>query len=229
MQNANEKNETSGGIIDFLQKYRNQLFICAGVILVSLVVCFAVLMLRDSLRNRAIIAVEELESRYDDLHSSITDEDTDEEDYTDDVKSLLSDLETFAQKNSGYAGSKAWSIIGSIRSEKKEWAEAEEVWIAAAEAGTKTYLAPLAWFNAGVAAEEQGKTEEAIEHYSKSISAPSGFSAAPRAQFAIGRLRETLDDTAAAIEAYRAVISGWPYDTVWVNLAHSRIIALEVK
>jgi tetratricopeptide (TPR) repeat protein len=118
-------------------------------------------------------------------------------------------------------------MIGSIRSEQKNWPEAETAWAASANAAPKIYLAPLAWFNAGAAAEEQGKTVEAIDYYTKSIAAPSGFSAAPRAQFSVGRLRESLGETAAAIEAYRAVISGWPYDQVWVNLAYSRIIMLE--
>jgi tetratricopeptide (TPR) repeat protein len=173
-------------------------------------------------RKKAISTVEELGNRYETLRYTIT-----EDYYASDVENLLSDLESFAKKNSGYAGSKAWSLIGNIRCERKEWPEAETAWAAAAKAAPKIYLAPLAWFNAGVAAEEQGKTVEAIDYYAKSLAAPSGFSAAPRAQFSIGRLRESLGETAAAVDAYRAVISGWPYDTVWVNLAYSRIITLE--
>jgi len=55
------------------------------------------------------------------------------------------------------------------------------------------------------------------------------FPAAPRAQFSVGRLRESLNEDEKAIEAYRAVISSWPNDQVWTNLARSRIIALEIK
>jgi len=214
----------SDGIIGFIQKYRIAIFSCAGVLVLSLIVFLAVFLLRDMFRKKANNELEELGNRYEALRPSIT------EDYSAyDVENLLSDLESFAKKNSGFAGSKAWYIIGGIRSDRKEWAEAETAWVAAADAAPKIYLAPLTLFNAGVAAEEQGKTEEAIAYYTRSIEAPSGFSAAPRAQFSIGRLRESLEETAAAIEAYRAVISGWNYDTVWVNLAYSRIIVLETE
>jgi tetratricopeptide (TPR) repeat protein len=93
----------------------------------------------------------------------------------------------------------------------------------------KTYLSPVAFFNAGAAAEEQGKAQEAIEYYTNCLASSADFPGAPRAQFAIGRLQEGLHENAAALEAYRAVISGWPYNQVWVNLAHSRIIALEAE
>jgi tetratricopeptide (TPR) repeat protein len=179
-------------------------------------------MLQDSFRKKANSAIEELGTRYQALRPTIT-----EDDSAVDVENLLSDLETFAKKNSGYAGGKAWSMIGSIRSERKEWAESETAWAAAANTAPKIYLAPLAWFNAAVAAEEQGRTVEAIDYYTKSIAAPSGFSSAPRAQFSVGRLQESLGETAAAIDAYRAVISDWSYDTVWVDLAYSRVIILE--
>jgi tetratricopeptide (TPR) repeat protein len=179
-------------------------------------------MLQESLRKKANIAIEELGSRYEALLPTIT------EDFSAvDVENLISDLTSFAKKTSGYAGGKAWSLIGSIHSEKKEWAEAEEAFVAAANVAPKIYLAPVAWYNAGVTAEEQGKTEEAIGYYTKSIAAPAGFSSAPHAQFSIGRLRESLGETAAAVDAYRAVISDWSYDQVWVNLAYNRIIVLE--
>ena len=224
MQNENETPEVGGGIVEFIQKNRKSIYICAGVIGVSVIVCFSVFLLRDIFRKKAVNAAEELRSRYEVLLPSIN-----EEDNASDVEILLADLESFAKKNSGYAGSKAWSMIAGIYSGREEWASAETAWLAAAKSGAKIFLGSVAMFNAGAAAEEQGKLAEAIEYYAKSIVSPSGFSFAPRAQFSIGRIRESLGDTDAAIEAYRAVISGWPYDTMWINLAHSRIIALESK
>ena len=241
MQNENEKRvmgaakeitTVSDGINEFVQKYRKPIFVSAGVVLLALLAFIAALSIMDILNGKAISVVEELNGRYETLHPSIT-----EEYSAVDVEALLADLEAFARKNSGaaaimkpgYAGGKAWSIIGSIHSDRKEWPEAETAWASAAKAAKKTYLAPLAFFNAGVAAEEQGKTEEAIEYYSSSLADAADFPGAARAQFAVGRLREALGDNAAAIEAYRAVISGWPYDMVWPSLAHSRIIALEVE
>ena len=224
MQKQNEKPEVGQEINDFIQKHRKPILITAGALVLLLIASIAAFSLMDFLHGRAISKVEDFGSRYESLRFLINEE------YMEyDVSQLLEELESFAKKNSGYAGGKAWSLIAGIHADKKEWAQAETAWVEAAGKSAKNYLAPVAWFNAGIAAEEQGKAEEAIEYLSKSISAPAGFSSAPRAQFSIGRLRETLDDRDAAIAAYRAVISGWPYDNVWTSLAHSRIITLEME
>jgi len=146
------------------------------------------------------------------------------------IAELFADLRTFASRNSGYAGGRAWSMLGSLYGRMGEWAEAEAAWLAASGATRRFYMSPIALFNAAAAAEEQGgreNLERAMYHYAASISAPAGFFAAPRAQFSIGRILETLGDYPAAIQAYRDVIFGWPHDERWTNFAHSRIIALE--
>jgi tetratricopeptide (TPR) repeat protein len=232
MQNANEKTGMSDGINEFIQKHRKPIFVSAALALLLLIAFIAVLSFIGMLRGKAISASEEFNERYEALRPSITENSSAEtsssaDDAEKDVKELLAELEVFAKKNSGYAGGRAWSIIGSIYSDKKEWAQAEAAWASAAKAAKQTYMVPLAWFNAGAAAEEQGKTEAAIEYYDNSLALAVDFPEAPRAQFAIGRLREALNQNEAAIEAYRAVISGWPYDRVWSSFAHSRIIALE--
>ena len=224
MQNPNEKPNLSEGINDFVQKNRKTIFLSLGVIVLLLAGCIAALSLMDMLRQKAISTAEELSARYESLRFTIA-----EESSAADVEALLADLEAFAKKNSGYAGGRAWALAAGIRSDKKEWEQAETAWASAAETAAKTYLGPAAWFNAGIAAEEQGKNAEALEYYAKSLSPAIVFPAASRAQFSIGRLKEALNDNAAAIEAYRAVITNWPYDTVWTNLAHSRIAALEPK
>jgi tetratricopeptide (TPR) repeat protein len=226
MQNEipEKKPSISARINDFIQKHRKPIFMVAGTVFLLLIAGVVALSLMDVMRNNAISVVEGFNSRYETLRPSISDGSR-----SGDVAKFLEDIEVFAKKNSGYAGGRAWSIIATIHSEKKDWTQAEAAWAAAAKAAEKTYLCPIALFNAGAAAEEQGKTDEAIGYYSGSISAITGFPAAARAQYAIGRLQESRNDNAAAIEAYRAVISGWPYDRAWTNLAHSRIIALEVK
>jgi tetratricopeptide (TPR) repeat protein len=228
MQNEHEKPAVAGsavsdGINEFVQKHRKPIFVVAGMVLLSLILFIVALSVLDVLRGRAIGTVEDFNSRYETLSPTIN-----EEFSAVDVEELLADIESFAKKTFyGYAGGKAYWIIGSIHSDKKDWPAAETAWVSAAKAAKKTYLSPLAYFNAGAAAEEQGKTEEAIEYYTSSLS--SDFPGAPRAQFAIGRLRESQGDNAAAVEAYQAVISGWSYDMVWASLAHSRIIALEME
>jgi tetratricopeptide (TPR) repeat protein len=224
MQNTDQKTSIGEKVNEFVQKNRKSIYISVGTVILLLLAGIATLSLMDFLRNSAISKVEDFTSRYERLRFSITADPPSSE-----VVTLLADIEAFARKNSGYAGGKAWSLIGIIRGEQKDWPQAEIAWAASAKAAKKTYLGPLALFNAGAAAEEQGKTKEAIEYYTSSLTSTVIFPAAPRAQFAIGRLRESLNENAEAIEAYNAVISGWPYDQTWVNLAHSRIIFLEAK
>ena len=221
---ADKGSNLSEQINEFIQKNRMPIFIAAAALFVILIAVIATLSLMDVFRNRAVAAVEEFNSRYETLRPAIN-----EEYSQDDVASFIEELTAFAKKNSGFPGGRAWMIIGGVYAEKKDWAGAETAYAAAAKSAAKTYLAPLAWFNAAVAAEEQGKTQEAIEYYTNSLAVQVVFSAAPRAQFSVGRLHEALDENDKAIDAYRAVISGWPYDEVWTNLARSRIITLEVK
>jgi tetratricopeptide (TPR) repeat protein len=223
-QGADKEPNASEKINEFIQKNRKPIFITAASLLVILIAAIATLSLMDVFRNRAIAAVEELNDRYETILPSIT-----EEYYSDDVDTLLDELTSFAKKNSGYPGGRAWFLIGGIHAAKKEWAQAETAYVSAAKTTVKNYLAPLAWFNAAAAAEEQGKTTEAIGYYGSSLTTTNVFPAAPRAQFSVGRLHETLNQDEKALEAYRAVISGWSYDQVWAKLARSRIIALEAK
>ncbi|MDR2923379.1 MAG: tetratricopeptide repeat protein [Treponema sp.] len=230
MQKPDEKqgadNDVNAGerINDFIQKNRRPIFIMGAALLALLIAVIAAFSLMDVFRNRAIAAVEDFSGRYETMLPSAA-----EEYAADDVAAFIEELTSFAQKNSGYPGGRALLLIGGIHSAKKEWAEAEAAYAAAAKSAAKTYLAPLAWFNAAAAAEEQGKTTEAIEYYTGSLATPAVFPAAPRAQFSIGRLHESLNEDAKAVEAYRAVISGWPNDQIWPNLARSRIITLETK
>jgi len=230
MQKQNEKQSAEKSpaigesINEFIQKNRKSIFIFGASLVVILFAVIAAFSLMDFLRNKAIAAVENFSGRYEEMLPSIT-----EEYFQDDVASFIDELTAFAKKNSGYPGGRAWLLIGGIHSAKNEWAEAEAAYANAAKSASKTYLSPLAWFNAAAAAEEQGKTKEAIDYYGNSLTATVVFSSAPRAQFSVGRLHETLNEDEKAVEAYRAVISNWPYDEVWTNLARSRIITLETK
>jgi len=223
-QGADNDANTGERINEFIQRNRKPVLFTAVTLLVLFIAAVAALSLIDALGNRAVAAVEEFNDRYEALLPSVT-----EEYSADDVAAFIEELTAFAKKNSGYPGGRARFLIGGIRAAKKEWAEAEAVYAGAAKSAAKTYLAPLAWFNAGAAAEEQGKTAEAIAYYGNSLTTKAAFSAAPRARFSMGRLHETLNEDEKALEAYRAVISGWPYDEVWTNLARNRIIALETK
>jgi tetratricopeptide (TPR) repeat protein len=224
-QNKIEEPVTADKITGFIQKNRKLIFTFLAVIAVLLAGCVVFFTVNDNIRKKSISKVEEMEERFNALIEKINDQ---AQAPVSDIQSLLDELKLFARGKSGYAPAKAWSLAAQIHSEKKEWARAEEAWIAAAKAGAKTYLGPISLFNAAVCAEEQNKKENAIELYKECAASPVSFPQAPRAQISVGRLYEELGNTQAAIEAYRQVLIKWSYITVWTNLAHSRIIALEI-
>lgn len=226
MQNNSTQNRNDK-INDFVQKNRKVIFFILGVIVFLIVGSVVFLSLKDYLQKKAIVKVEEFDRRYEELHLETDAPETEEK--AAETDALLSELNAFAKNKSGFAGGKAWSIIGQIYSGREEWSQAEDAWRNAAKAAYKTYLGPVAYFNAAAAAEEQGKLEQAIELLENCVSHKFEFTAAPRAQFSIGRLNEQLGNFPAAIEAYRLVLIKWPYITVWANLAHSRIVALESR
>jgi tetratricopeptide (TPR) repeat protein len=84
----------------------------------------------------------------------------------------------------------------------------------------------VSFFNAAVAAEEQDNAEAAIGYYTKVLEYKDVFPEAARAQFTVGRLEESRNNREAALSAYRNVLSIWPGDPVWPNLAQSRVLAL---
>ena len=220
MQDKNEKLNLGDKINDFVQKNRKRIFLFLGIFVFLFAGTVIFLSLKDNIQKKEIAEVEDLNVKF--LELSFTDG-------SDGMDALLADLNSFAKNKSGYAGGKAWSLIGQIHSDRKQWQQAEDAWRNAARTGSKTYIAPIAYFNAAVAAEEQGKFEQAIELLGNCISHPFAFPAVARAQFTIGRLNEQLNNIPAAIEAYRNVIINWPSITNWVNLAHSRIAALETR
>jgi tetratricopeptide (TPR) repeat protein len=223
-KNTNKYEEGSTGekLILFIHDNRRKIFISLGSVVVLLVIFIGILAINDRITARNISRVEDFSRRYDVLRFTIA-----EESSAEDVDALLADLSAFAPKTSAYSGSRAYALIAGIHGDRKEWAEAEQAWQAAAKKAGKTYLAPVALFNAASAAEAQGKIPEAITLYGECLALPDLFPSAPRAQFAIGRLEEQRGNTEAALEAYRTLRTTWPNDAVWRNLAQSRIISLE--
>ena len=255
----NEKSEKSElHIIDdndgfFVFFKKNRKFILAFVIAIAvlLVGIIAVLLVRDFIHNDAIARLDVLVERYDGIKDDIAAgvEETDgveagaadggESEISEDagaavetsgsdIPALLDDLRALGKSTSGYPAARAWFMAANIHHERGEWQEAQDAWLLAAEKGGSTHLAPVCLYNAAVAAEEAGDTGSALSNYQKSLGFKD-FPAAAHAQFSVGRLEETKGDNAAAIAAYRAVIEKWPADTGWTNLAHSRIVALELN
>jgi tetratricopeptide (TPR) repeat protein len=222
--NAQEKKETvsfSDALVEFLRKNRKALLVAAitcAVILIGIAAGFGI---RENILSRDIAQTEVLAERYEELRFDINEAGREA-----DVQALLDDLDAQASKAGGFAGARLYSLVANIHADRKNWAEAEKAWILAAKKGAGGYLAPVSWFNAAVAAEESGDIESAVAHYNEAITFADSFPGASKAQFAIGRLEEERGNREAALEAYRLLIEKWPLDTVWINFANDRIIAL---
>jgi tetratricopeptide (TPR) repeat protein len=221
MDEKKEKRGFSDALADFIQRNRRGLLISAIALVVIVIGFIAGNALRSSLREKANSAVEDFSQRYETLVIDIN-----ESEKAEDVKTLLDELSAFAEKTSGYAGARAYSLAASNHAEQKNWAPAEGAWRSSAKKAGNSYLAPVSLFNAAVAAEEQGNLDQAVELYAESAAHVSGFPAAARAQFEIGRLRESQGDTEAALEAYKLIPEKWANESTWINLAQSRIIIL---
>ncbi|MDR0451369.1 MAG: tetratricopeptide repeat protein [Treponema sp.] len=222
MSDIQEKTSFGDKINDYIQKNRKGIFICLGLIVVLLAAFIGTLSIRNTIRTKAIVRVEELNRRYEELRFDIG-----EESKTEDTAALLAELKEFGAKRSGYAGLRARVITAKIHSDKKEWVEAQQAWADAAKAGAGTYLEPVSFFNAARAAEERESAEEALSFYSQCLARAESFPQAARAQFSIGRIEESRNNREAALEAYRTVVSRWPADVLWVNLAQNKIAVLQ--
>ncbi|MDR0597134.1 MAG: tetratricopeptide repeat protein [Treponema sp.] len=216
-----ENRSFSDMLADFIRNKRRELLVAMLAILAILIGFVAGYAIRSSLREKANSAVEDFARRYEVLVIDIN-----ESEKAEDTQALLEELNDFAEKHSGHAGARAYSLAASIYAEQKNWALAESAWRNSAKKAGKSYLAPASLFNAAVAAEEQGNLDQAIELYAESAAHVSGFPAAARAQFEVGRLSESQGDIQAALEAYKLIPEKWADESSWINLAQSRIILL---
>jgi len=211
---------------DFIQKNRVKLIAGLSAILIILAGIVIFTTVREKIQTGALAKVDAFTQRYYDLRMYISEDDHDDDSKQADINALLEDLSEFAAKNSGFAAARAYSISAEIYAGQKKWEDAEKAWLASADKAAKAYLAPVSVFNAAVAAEEQGNSQQAIDLYARALNYGDNFPAAARAQFSVGRLEEGRNNRSAALEAYRSLVSKWPNDPVWTNLAQSRIVVL---
>ncbi|MCL2175022.1 MAG: tetratricopeptide repeat protein [Treponema sp.] len=223
-KSKNEQSNLGESINEFIQKNRKAIFTAVGIVIILFLGAVIFVSVKGSMEKNASIALDGLIKKFEDQKENIN-----IEEYNDEINALISELETFAAKNGGFSGGKAWSLAADINVIRKDWEKAEELYLKASRSGKKTYHSPISLFNAAAAAEEQGKLEQALDYLKQSISQTVEFPAAPRAQFAIGRINEMLERYSDATEAYREILIKWPEMAEWQNLARSRIIAIEIN
>jgi len=235
MAAAKEKKErnkkTTSSVIneklnDFVQKNRRILVLGLIVVVVILIGFIVSISVRQKIQTAAFSKLDGYSQRYEDLKSYIGSDKPDAASKQGDITTLLNDLSAFQKKNYGFAAAKAYSLSAGIYDTQKNWADAEKAWSAAAKAAPKSYLAPVSVFNAAVASEEQGNIAQAIDYYTQALTYGNEFPSAARAQFSVGRLQESQNNKDAALSAYKNLVSKWPSDPLWANLAQSRIMVL---
>ncbi|MDR0910194.1 MAG: tetratricopeptide repeat protein [Spirochaetaceae bacterium] len=221
-----EKKSASDAVSGFLREHRKLIITIGIVILAAVVVVVGGIMFFNFMEERNIAKLEDLNSQYEEIRTTINSEDA-EENTSEEATKLLAEFEALGKSAQGYAGSKAYAQAASIAADQKNWAEAERLYDLSSQKGRRIYLGPLSAFNAGMMAEEAGDTEKALAHF-KTAAAAADFPACAMAQFNVGRLLEATDKDAATA-AYQEIRDKWPNETSWINLAESRIIALSIK
>ena len=225
-ETKNTESNINERIGDFIHKYSKVFiigFAALAVILAGFIIGSTV---REKVSSKAMSELDGFNRRFEAIKPDIASSDPEAALKQVELIVLLEELSAFQSKNSGFAAARAYCLSAEICALQKRWVEAEEAWVKAAGAASKTYLAPLSFFNAAVAAEEQSNIDSAIAHYNSALVYGNTFPQAARAQFSVGRLEESRSNTDAAIAAYRAVLNRWPNDQVWPNLAQSRILAI---
>ena len=221
-----DESTTAEKLIDFIQKNRRLLFAGFFVIIVALVGSLIGLTVRERTTTSAFIMIDSFEQRHADLSFYIGNEAIEALLRQGEITALLEELALFAARNSGFPAARAHSIRAAIFEAQGRWPEAERAWTAAGVSARRTYFAPISFFNAAVAAEEHGDLAAALDLYSSALAYEDAVFTAIRAQFSIGRLHEAKNDTEAALAAYRSLLSRWPMDPLFSNLAQSRILLL---
>ena len=208
-------------LTNFIQ--HNKRIFTFSIIAISacLVIFVASYIISTKLHEKSLVEIEKLYSDYSNLKNDGLSSSGNEEV----IKSQIQTLSEFGRKNSGYAGARAYAILGELHSERKEWPEAEDAWTHAADKAPKIYLAPVSLFNAALAAEEQGRNESALKLYDRVLNYESSFPGAPRACFSTGRIHEEMKNTDAALRAYQSVVEKWP-SSPWAKYSQSRIISI---
>ena len=221
-----KKDELSVGdkLANFIQHYK-RIFTFSLIAIAAILVLFvAGYIIRNKIQDKSLVGIEKLYSEY----TSLKNEGLESKDNEDKIKAYIEALTKFGAKNSGYASARAYSILGELHAERKEWPEAQEAWIKSADKAPKIYLAPVSLLNAALAAEEQGKTDIALGLFMRVSNYDNSFPGAPRACFSTARIHEELKDLDAALKAYQNVLEKWPTSS-WAKYSQSRIIAINAS
>ena len=216
-----EKKLLSENLGDFILRNLRVIFVFCGVLLLGAVCAVVVISVNEKTIEKGLgkidlISYELTNKSYDLSETEITAR-------QDKAVSSLSEL----VGKSGIVGVRANMLSAEIYYQKKDFENARSAWLAAAQKGKNTYIAPIAFFNAASCSEELGNLDDAAAGY-KSASEVKDFYEAAHALFSLGRVQEAKGDFVAAAASYQALVDKSPEDS-WAKLAKNRLVSLKIS
>ena len=216
-----EKKSLSENLGDFILRNLRVIFVFCGVLLLGAVCAVVVISVNEKTIEKGLGKIDLIS--YELTNKSYDLSETEIAARQDKAVSSLSEL----VGNSGIVGVRANMLSAEIYYQKKDFENARSAWLAAAQKGKNTYIAPIAFFNAASCSEELGNLDDAAAGY-KSASEVKDFYEAAHALFSLGRVQEAKEDFVAAAASYQALVDKSPEDS-WAKLAKNRLVSLKIS
>ena len=216
-----EKKSLSENLGDFILRNLRVIFVFCGVLLLGAVCAVVVISVNEKTIEKGLGKIDLIS--YELTNKSYDLSETEIVARQDKALSSLSEL----VGKSGIVGVRANMLSAEIYYQKKDFENARSAWLAAAQKGKNTYIAPIAFFNAASCSEELGNLDDAAAGY-KSASEVKDFYEAAHALFSLGRVQEAKEDFVAAAASYQALVDKSPEDS-WAKLAKNRLVSLKIS
>ena len=216
-----EKKSLSENLGDFILRNLRVIFVFCGVLLLGAVCAVVVISVNEKTIEKGLGKIDLIS--YELTNKSYDLSETEIAARQDKAVSSLSEL----VGKSGIVGVRANMLAAEIYYQKKDFENARSAWLAAAQKGKNTYIAPIALFNAASCSEELGNLDDAAAGY-KSASEVKDFYEAAHALFSLGRVQEAKEDFVAAAASYQALVDKSPEDS-WAKLAKNRLVSLKIS
>ena len=216
-----EKKSLSENLGDFILRNLRVIFVFCGVLLLGAVCAVVVISVNEKTIEKGLGKIDLIS--YELTNKSYDLSETEIAARQDKAVSSLSEL----VGKSGIVGVRANMLSAEIYYQKKDFENARSAWLAAAQKGKNTYIAPIAFFNAASCSEELGSLDDAAAGY-KSASEVKDFYEAAHALFSLGRVQEAKEDFVAAAASYQALVDKSPEDS-WAKLAKNRLVSLKIS
>lgn len=211
-----EKN-TEKSVEGFINRNRKVLLSIIGLIVVAAVAVSVYFIVSSNATKKALDDISTIEYTYLKNATDLSDEDVSAR-----QSAAMTSLDPYLAKKN-VAGVRANMLAADIAFSKEDYTSAAGYYLKAAEAGKKSYTAPVCYYNAAVTSEELGNNEDAVKYYEMAVGYGE-FLLKSHTLFSLGRVYEEMGNYEEAGKFYQKLVN--EYTDSWTNLANSRLIAL---